>query len=247
MRAVQIGWRLRERWVKCPASSPAGTGPIVGAKVFGDKAPHYPSFISLVPHIVLEEIGADYQLVFVNLSGGAHKRPDHLRLNPNGLIPVLVLDDLVLYESAAICLHLIDTHPSCNLAPAAGSHDRAIFYKWLMWSATTLQPALSMYLHPDKWAKELTTLAELRLCAEDKVGRLFDMLDAALEAHDGPWLLGDAYSAADAYAVTLCRWSRGMPRPGAGWPHIGPYLDRVLARPAVQRALQQEHLPEPWI
>ena len=59
---------------------------------------YYPGFISLVPHILLEEIGAPYQLIFVNLSGGAHKGPDHLRLNPNGLIPVLVQDDLVLYE-----------------------------------------------------------------------------------------------------------------------------------------------------
>jgi len=208
---------------------------------------YYPSFISLVPHILLEEIGAQYQLVFVNLSGGAHKRPDHLRLNPNGLIPVLVQNDLVLYESAAICLHLIDTHPGCDLAPVVGSPGRATFYQWLMWFTSTLQPALSMYLHPHKCANELTTHAELRSCAEEKLGGLFDILDAALAAHDGPWLLGDAYSAVDAYAVTLCRWSRGMPRPGASWPHIGPYIHHILGRPAVQRALQQEHLPEPWI
>jgi glutathione S-transferase len=215
---------------------------------------YYPSFISLVPHILLEEIGAHYQLVFVNLSGGAHKRPDHLRLNPNGLVPVLVQDDLALYESAAICLHLVDTHAGCNLAPAVGSSERALFYKWLMWFASTMQPALSMYLHPHKWAKEPAMFSELRTCAEEKVAALFDQLDAALEAHRGPWLLGDAYSATDAYAVTLCRWSRGMQRPGASWPHIGPYMHRIIARPAVQiarpavqRALQQEHLPEPWI
>ena len=93
---------------------------------------YYPSFISLVPHILLEEIGAQYQLVFVNLSGGAHKRPDHLGLNPNGLIPILVQDELVLYESAAICLHLVDTHPGHNLAPPIGSSERAVFYKWLV-------------------------------------------------------------------------------------------------------------------
>lgn len=208
---------------------------------------YYPSFISLVPHMLLEEIGTQYQLVFVNLSGGAHKGPDHLRLNPNGLIPVFVQDDLVLYESAAICLHLVDTHPGCNLAPALGSSERALFYKWLIWFASTLQPALSMALHPNKWASEPAMFPELRRCAEEKLNGLFDLLDAALEAHGGPWLLGDTYSAVDAYALTLCRWSRGMPRPGAGWPHIGPYLHRILARPAVQRALQQEHLQEPWI
>jgi glutathione S-transferase len=208
---------------------------------------YYPGFISLVPHILLEEIGAPYQLLFVNLSGGAHKRPDHLRLNPNGLIPVFVQDDLVVYESAAICLHLIDTHPACNLAPAIGSRERAHFYKWLMWFASTLQPAISMYLHPTKWANEPAMFPELRTRAEEKVSGLFDQLDAALEAHGGPWLMGDAYSAADAYALTLCRWARGMPRPGSSWPHIGPYVHRILARPAVQRAVQHEHLQEPWI
>lgn len=208
---------------------------------------YYPGFISLVPHILLEEIGALYQLIFVNLSGGAHKRPDHLRLNPNGLIPVLVQDDLVLYESAAICLHLVDSYPGCNLAPATGSGERALFYKWLLWSASTLQPALSMYLHPNKWTNEPAMFPELRTRAEEKVSGLFDLLDAALEAHGGSWLLGDTYSAVDAYALTLCRWSRGMPRPGASWRHLGPYLHRILARPAVQRALRQEHLQEPWI
>ena len=208
---------------------------------------YYPGFISLVPHILLEEIGAPYQLIFVNLSGGAHKGPDHLRLNPNGLIPVLVQDDLVLYESAAICLHLVDTHPGCELAPAIGTGERAHFYKWLLWSSSTLQPALSMYLHPHKWANDPAMFPELRACAEQKVYGLFDLLDGALEAHGDQWLLGDAYSAVDACALTLCRWSRGMPRPGASWPHVGPYLDRILARPAVQRALQQEHLQEPWL
>jgi glutathione S-transferase len=106
---------------------------------------------------------------------------------------------------------------------------------------------LSMYLHPTKWANEPATFPELRMRAEEKVGGLFALLDAALEAHRGQWLLGDTYSAAEAYAVTLCRWSRGMPRPGASWPHIGPYLHRILERPAVRRALQQEHLAEPWI
>ena len=208
---------------------------------------YYPGFISLVPHILLEEIGARYQLVFVNLSGGAHKRPDHLRLNPNGLIPVLVQDDLVLYESAAICLHLVDTHPGRDLAPAIGSSERAVFYKWLMWFASTLQPALSMYLHPNKWANEPAMFPELRRCAEEKVSGLFDLLDAVLQARGGPWLIGDTYSATEAFAVTLGRWSRGMPRPAASWPYIGPYINRILARPAVQRALHQEHLQEPWI
>ena len=96
---------------------------------------HYaPSTASMVPHILLEEIGAPYQRVLVDRAGGEHKRPDYLKLNPNGLIPVLVDGDLVLYETAASVLHLVDTHPAAGLAPGAiGSAERAQFYKWLIW------------------------------------------------------------------------------------------------------------------
>ena len=59
--------------------------------------------------------------------------------------------DLVLYEAAAIALHLADKYPEARLAPSVGTDERAHFYKWLMWLATSLHPALSNYLHPGKW------------------------------------------------------------------------------------------------
>jgi glutathione S-transferase len=208
---------------------------------------YYPGFISLVPHIVLEELEVEYKLKFVNLHGNAHKKQDYLDLNPNGLVPVLVDDEIILYESAAICLHLLDKYQERGVGLSPDAEQRAQFFKWLMWLSVTLQPALSMYLHPYKWGSSPDTLSELRTAAEAKIGQLFDLLDATLAAKGGPWLLGEIYSPADAYALTLCRWSRGMPRPGAGWPHFGPYVRRLLQRPAVQRALQQEHLTEPWI
>ena len=64
---------------------------------------YYPSNASLAPHIVLEEIGAPYELVLVDRDAQAHKQPDYLKLNPSGLIPVLIDGDLVLTETAAIC------------------------------------------------------------------------------------------------------------------------------------------------
>ena len=78
---------------------------------------YYPSYVSLFPHIVLHEIGLPHRLIFVDRFAGAHKRERYLALNPNGLIPVFVDGDLVLYEAAAIALHLCDTHPQSGLAP----------------------------------------------------------------------------------------------------------------------------------
>ena len=85
----------------------------------------------MAPHILLEELGIEYQRILVDRTQNAQKMTAYLQLNPNGLIPVLVDGDLVIYESAAICLHLCDTHPQARFAPDVGTPERAHFYKWL--------------------------------------------------------------------------------------------------------------------
>ena len=112
-----------------------------------------------------------------------HKQPDYLRLNPNGLIPVLTDGDLVLYETAAIVLHLCDTHPQAGLAPALGSKERAEFYKWLCWLANTLHPTLVAWFYPERWVKEGNTegAAEVKAKAQEKVDGLIDQLEALVE------------------------------------------------------------------
>ena len=76
---------------------------------------------------------------------------------------------------------------------------------------------------------------------------LIDQIDAQLASHGGPWLLGERFSALDPYALMLCRWTRSASRPARTLPHVGPFLQRVLARPATQRVLVTEGLTAPWI
>lgn len=216
---------------------------------------YYPSTASMVPHIVLEELGVPYRRVLVDRAVDAHKSPDYLKLNPNGLIPVLTQDGgpdgpLVLYETAAIVLHLCDTHPGAGLAPAVGSLERAHFYKWLMWLTNTLQTALIAYFYPERWVApgNVAGAAEVRAAAEAKVGTLLDQLDAALARHGQAWFMGADYSALDAYVFTLCRWTRHFASvPARGRAHLGPYLQRMLARDAVQRVLAAEALVPPFV
>ena len=210
---------------------------------------YFPGNASLAPHMLLEEIGAAYELRLVDRARQAHKAPDYLRLNPNGLIPVLVDGDLVLYESAAICLHLADMHPQAGLAPALQTPARAQFYKRLMWLTNTLQARLVHYFYPDRLvdAGDAAAAAQVKARAETDVGAMLDQIDAELARHGQPWLLGEAYSALDPYALMLCRWTRGFARPARSLPHIAPYLQRVLTRPAVQRTFEQEGLNEPRV
>ena len=208
---------------------------------------YHPSNASMAPHLLLEELGVPFELKLVDRAQRAHKAPDYLALNPNGLIPVLTDGDLVLYEAAAICLHLVDTHPQAGLAPALGTAARAHFYKWLVWLTNTLQATLIVYFYPERWADSPEAVVQVKAHAEAKVGAMLDQLDAELARHAGPWLLGPTFSAVDAYALMLCRWTRGFPRPARDLPQLGPYLQRVLARPATRRVFEHEGLAQPWV
>ena len=216
---------------------------------------YYPSTASMVPHIVLEELGVPYQRVLVDRAVDAHKAPAYLQLNPNGLIPVLVQDDtpggpLVLYETAAIVLHLCDTHSAARLAPPLGTVERAHFYKWLMWLTNTLQTALIVYFYPERWVAEgnAAGAAEVKAAAERKIAVLLEQLDCELARHGQDWFMGATYSALDPYVFTLCRWTRNFASlPARGRPQLGPYLLRMLERPAVQRVLAAEQLQPPFV
>ena len=152
----------------------------------------------------------------------------------------------MLYETAAICLHLLDTHAASGLAPATGTTARAHFYKWLAWLTNTLQAALIIYFYPERWADEPAAIAQVKAHAEAKIGTMLDQLDAEL-ATRGPWLLGADFSAIDLYALVLCRWTRGFTRPARSLPQLGPYLQKLLARPAVQRAMATEGIVAPLV
>ena len=211
---------------------------------------YYPSNASFAPHVLLNEIGVPFTLQLVDRTQGAHKSPAYLKLNPNGLIPVLVDGDLVLFETVAVLMHLADTHPAAHLAPALGSTERAHFYKWLVWLTNTLQATLIRYFYPERLVDEGNTAgaAQVKAHAEAKAGDCLTQIDAQLANHGGPWLLGANYSAADPMAFLLCRWTRGFAsRPARDYTHIGPYLQRMLERPAVQRTLAAEKLQPPLV
>src|SRR3954469_659385 len=211
---------------------------------------YHPSNASMAPHMLLEELGVPHVLRRVERDRGAHKSPEYLQLNPNGLIPVLIDGDLVLYETAAICLHLADSHPEAGLAPALATPQRAHLYKWLMWMTNTLQAALIVYFYPERWVDAGSTdaAAQVRRHAHARIVGLLGQLEEQLQSHAGDWFFGERYTALDAYVLTLSRWTRNFPSGRArDLPRLGAYLQRVLERPAVQRVLANEQLQPPFV
>jgi glutathione S-transferase len=89
---------------------------------------YFPANANAAPHMVLEALGAKYELLLVDRTKDAQKSREYLKINPNGRIPTLVDNNLVLSEAAAIVLHLVDQNPDAGLAPKVGTPERAKFY-----------------------------------------------------------------------------------------------------------------------
>jgi len=231
---------------------------------------YVPSNASLAPHMVLQEIGAPYELKRVDRDQHEHKSTAYLKLNPSGLIPTLVDGALVLTEAAAICLYLADRHPESNLAPAVGTPARAQLYKWLMYLTNTLQAELITYFYPHRLGGE-SAKGIVQANAETRAGAMLDIIEnhfadntkgivgeiavEAARAHiaspvnaapvQARWILGADYSIADAYLLMLCRWTRGFAHPARARPHLRRFLAEMMARPAVSHVFAQEELLTP--
>jgi glutathione S-transferase len=112
-----------------------------------------------------------------------------------------------------------------------------------------VQALMPHYFYSDRMVAPGNTAgaAEVRAAAETKLNALFDQIDTQLASHGGPWFLGERFGALDPYVFMLCRWTRAMQRPARTLPHIGPYLQRMLARPALQQLIAVEGLAPPLV
>jgi glutathione S-transferase len=203
-----------------------------------------PSNASMLPHMMLREAGATFELRLVDRDNGAHRGEEYRKLNPNGLIPVLIDGDLVLFETAAIALHIADQFPASGLAPAFGTPERSEFYKWMIHLTNTPQSEYRAWFYPNQHAADPSAVESVKDTAGQRLNRMFDLISEQLG--DKTWLLGDRFSAADLFLFMLIRWSRNMPRPARTLPNLNRLADRVLARPAVQETLKVEGITAPF-
>jgi glutathione S-transferase len=205
---------------------------------------YFPSNANAAPHMVLEELGLTYDLVLVDRTSHAQKSTEYLKINPNGRIPTLVDGELVLFEAAAIVLHLVDQHPEAGLAPAVGTPERARFYQWMTFLTNSLQEELMIWQYPDRLTGDDASATEIvKRGAEKRAGAYLDVIEQHLKAN-GPLFLGETLSAADFYLVMLARWARSMTTPPRARPRIARLLDMVTALPSVRRAYEREGVIE---
>ncbi|KVE79480.1 glutathione S-transferase [Burkholderia cepacia] len=175
----------------------------------------------------LKELDADFEFVSVNLLQGEHKRPEFLRLNPAGKVPVLVDGDLVIPESAAIVLYLADKYPEKALLPVDPAL-RAQAYRWVMFAVTELeQPLWRITRHSFLYPPEKRSPADIELASED-FRTMAAILDKHLEGRE--FIVGDTLTVADCVTAYLIDWA-GECNLVESFPQLRAYLERLYARP----------------
>jgi glutathione S-transferase len=194
---------------------------------------------SMAAHAALEEAGAEYEFILLDLSKGEQKAPAYLAINPNGRVPTLVDGETVVFEGAACLMHAIDRHPDCGLAPPPGTAARGSYYRWLVWMTNTLQESGGAWAHPENWAGgDEAARDAVKAAAVARLERHWDMAEAGLEGR--PWLLGEAFGGADLFLFMLAYWSRRYPVRAQDRPNLLAHARRVLERPAVRRMMAAE-------
>lgn len=173
---------------------------------------------------MLEEIGIDYELRYVDLAAGAHKRPEILALNPMGKVPILEDGDVVVTESAAIGLYLADRYAPGRLAPALDDPARGPYLRWSLFAPSVIEPGAAG--RSAGWEYQ-----------ESRVGwgNHDAMLTTMESAIRGPFLLGDMFSMADVIFGGTLRFMLQFNMVEAR-PAFTAYAERLAARPALQRA-----------
>ncbi|HCX33787.1 MAG TPA: glutathione transferase GstA [Rhodocyclaceae bacterium] len=194
-----------------------------------------PGACSLSPHIVACEAGIALERVKVDLKTKRTESGEDFRaVNPNGYVPVLVLDDgAILTEGPAIVQWLADRVPDKALAPAWGSLARYRLIEWLNHISTEVHKGFSPLFDPrtpDAW----------KAIVGDRLAERLGNLEKRLGA--GPWLMGETFTVADPYLFTVLSWGKWVDVDLARWPGLAAYHARVAARPAVQHALREEGL-----
>lgn len=204
---------------------------------------YFPGSCSLASHIALEEAGADYRAVRVDLRAGQQRTEDYLALNPLGRVPVLVVDGVALVENAAILAFIAQRFPAAGLAPIDDPLAFARVQGFNLFLASTVHPAHAHGVRGYRWADDPAAIAAMKAKVPQVIGDCFDLIER--DWFVGPWVMGETYGVCDPYLFTLARWLEEDGVDPARWPKVEAHRGRMAERPAVRKVLADEGAVEP--
>ena len=187
---------------------------------------HSPNTRSTGALILLEELGADYDLHLLDMKSGEQRGAAYLAVNPMGKVPALRHGEAIVTEQVAVFLYLADLYPEAGLAPPIGDPLRGPYLRWMTFYAASFEPALvDLAMKRDPAPQSTAPYGDYDTMLATLTGQL----------SRGPWMLGERFSAADVLWGTALRWTT-MFKLVPESPLFADYIARVAARPASARA-----------
>lgn len=191
---------------------------------------HAPQTRSFGTLALLEELGADYELHVLSLKAGDTRKPAYLAVNPMGKVPAIRHGDVLVTEQPAVMMYLAELFPDKELAPKIGDPLRGPYLRWMLFYGSCFEPAImdrSMKREPPPPGQSGYGDYDTMLKT------LYDQLAR------GPYLLGDRFTAADVLWGIALNWITSF-KLAPETPVVRAYIERVLSRPAIQRATAKD-------
>ncbi len=193
-----------------------------------------PGSAALAAHIALEEVGAEYDAIKVDLVAGEQKKPEYLAINPKGRVPALVTERGVLTETPAILGYIAQIFPQAHLIPS-DPFEVAQVQAFNAYICATVHVAHAHGRRGYRWADQQASLDDMLNKLPQTVGEAFDIIERDLLK--GPWVMGEQYTICDPYLFMAALWRKGDGVPAERHPRVEDHMQRMRQRPAVASVL----------
>ena len=191
-------------------------------------------------HLLLEELGAHYEVVWFNVHDEDQFPADFLQLNPNARVPTLVTPEGPIYESGAILVYLSEKHGGAFM-PALGDSRRGVFWQWLFYLMSTFQPEVLVQFNAQRYFPDDSTMQQsLRDASMRELESIWRIVDDGLAT--GPYFLGGDYTVCDMLFALQALWVENQPADLSAYPNTIRQMQAVFERPAAQRIITDHHI-----
>ena len=193
--------------------------------------------ISLAPLILLEEVGAQYEAMLIDLSRDEQRQDAYLEINPKGRVPSLVTEDGILTETCAILVYIAHRFGSEDLASMGDPFLFGRIQEFNSYLASTVHVAHAHRLRGTRWVSDQAALEAMQKKVPEVMTQAVTLVEDALL--QGPWVMGDTYTICDPYLFTISRWMEDDGVDTGKLPRILEHRRSMMARAATQRVLSQ--------
>lgn len=195
-----------------------------------------PGTCAMAVRIALVEANAPHRVARLDFAAGEQRSPEYLAINPKGRVPALVTERGVLTETPALLLYVAQRFPQADLAPLDDPFLLARMQEVNSFLASTVHVSHAHGRRPGRWADDEQAMAAMQAKMPQNMRDGFDQIERHYLV--GPWVLGERFSLADIYLFVVASWLAGDGVPIDEFPKVAAHTRRMLARPAVQQALQ---------